>query len=109
MNDDTLHRENREYAGTQGVSQACQEDGFQPAFQDQRTGRIELSRQRDGNPANIHMIGWLPREWAATTGKSGTIMSLKPEIVSGFVRDGIFYTREAVAGGHCSGSRRQTR
>lgn len=96
MNEKTLHNENRQFQGTHGVSENCRATGFQPAFKDQDSGRIELSRQKSGEPATMHLISWLPREWAESTGQCGAVLTLKPGIVSGFVKDGVFYTRDEV-------------
>lgn len=96
MNEDSLIRENQAYEGTHGISQRCRGKGFQPAFRDAH-GRVELSRQRNGEPATIHLISWLPQEWAASISVSGAIVTLKPGIVSGFVRGGNFFTREEAA------------
>lgn len=65
-----------------------------PAFLDKRTGRIELARTRVGLPASTHLIDWLPREWAKSITDNGRISCLRPEIIPGYIRDGIFYPQE---------------
>lgn len=97
MNNQTLRMENMAFGGTRGVSENNTGAGYLPAFRDSRTGRVEIARTRVGLPAPCHMIEWLPREWARTLTDSGRVSSLRPEIVSGFVRDGVFYTREELA------------
>lgn len=97
MNNQTLRRENEEYAGTRGISENNAGTGYQPAFLDKRSGRIEIARTRVGLPATCHLIDWLPREWARTITDSGRVSSLRPEIITGFVRDGVFYTREELS------------
>lgn len=99
MNDDTLVQQNRDYDGTCGISANCRRHGFQPAFREENTGRVELSRQRNGEPCPMHLISWLPQEWAADAAASGAIVTLKPGIVAGFVYNGAFYTREQAARG----------
>lgn len=97
MDNRTLKMENLAFTGTRGISENNSGSGYLPAFRDSRTGNIEIARTRTGTPASFHMIEWLPRTWAQTFSPSGTIQSLRPEIVSGFVRNGIFYTREELA------------
>jgi hypothetical protein len=97
MNEQTLHQENEAFRGTRGVSENNCGRGFQPAFRDSETGRVEVSRQQNGEPATIHIISWLPPEWGASVGEDGAILALKPGIDCGFVHDGAFYTREEAA------------
>ena len=97
MNNQTLRNENLAFAGTNGISQNNSRSGFKPAFMNSNSGRIEISRTESGGPAPIHLIDWLPEEWAASTRKDGSIESLIPGIISGFSRDGKFYTREQTA------------
>ena len=97
MNEQTLQQENEAYRGTRGVSENNRDRGFQPAFRDSDTGRIEVSRLQSGEPATMHIISWLPQEWAAETAADGAVMALKPGIDCGFVSDGVFYTREQAA------------
>ena len=97
MNNQTLRMENLAFGGTRGVSENNVDHGFKPAFMDERTGRVEIARTRVGLPATCHLIDWLPRDWARSINDAGRITSLRPEIVSGFVRDGTFYTREEAA------------
>ncbi|XOV86739.1 MAG: hypothetical protein ACFHX7_17425 [Pseudomonadota bacterium] len=94
MDKSTLKTENTFYRGSAGVSQNNRCHGFLPAFRDTRSGRVEVSRMKNGNPAPVHLIDWLPKGWALETGPDGAIRSLRPEIVSGFVRNGVFYTRQ---------------
>ena len=97
MNNHTLKLENQAFRGTKGVSENNRSDGFKPAFLNQKTGRVELARFGNGTPAPVHLIDGLPEEWTATRGKDGTAVSLLSEIVAGFVREGVFYSREEAA------------
>ncbi|MGI9315696.1 MAG: hypothetical protein ACR2QW_00070 [bacterium] len=97
MNKQTLRLENLAYSGTKGISQNNSKSGFRPAFLNSKSGRVEISRMESGCPAPVHLIDWLPREWASTIGKDGSVKSLIPEIISGFSRNGTFYTREETA------------
>jgi len=92
-----LREENEIYAGTGGVSEnnACAR--FLPAFMDRSTGRVEPARKENGTPAPMHLLFGLPEEWVSARDVDGHITALKDTIVAGFVRDGVFYTREQAA------------
>ena len=85
MSESQLREENAAYAGTGGVSQGCA-GAFQPAFFDYTTCTIYLARFADGRLAPVHLLDGLPRE----------ILS-RGTLISGFERNGFFYTRRAVA------------
>lgn len=97
MNSRSLSLQNLAFRGTKGVSQNNREDGFKPAFMNQKTGQVELARFGDGSPAPVHLIDGLPDEWAASRSEDGTVVCLHAEIEAGFVRDGVFYSREEAA------------
>ncbi len=97
MDRHTLHRENLAFAGTGGVSEHASVSGFSPAFLDKHSGRVEIARMRGGQPAPVHLIDWLPREWASVIGTDGSVVSLRDGIIAGFVKDGVFLTREQAA------------
>ena len=97
MNSRTLELENLAFRGTKGVSKNNKGEGFKPAFLNQKTGQVELARFGNGTPAPVHLIDGLPEEWTATRDKDGTAVSLHSEIVAGFVRGGVFYSREEAA------------
>ncbi len=92
-----LEDENAEHAGTCGVSLHARQLDLVPAFRDDRTGRIEIARFEGGCPAPVHVIDGLPSEWALQIDASGKVVALRAGIVSGFVRNGVFYTREEAA------------
>ena len=94
---ETLQSENQAFSGTKGISENNRESGFKPAFIDKKTGRIEVARLANGQPAPVHIINWLPNDWAKAFNEDGTIKCLIPDNVAGFVRDSIFYTRDQVA------------
>jgi len=97
MNQYELCHENRRFEGTAGISKNNRQEGFLPAFRDETTGRVELARTADGAVATMHVITWLPGNWAKSSDSDGGIVELKDGIVCGFVRDGRFYSREEVA------------
>jgi hypothetical protein len=98
MDKQTLYRQNLAFAGTAGVSENNQDLGFVPAFLDKSSGRVEIARLKEGHAAGMHLITYLPADWAERCDDHGRVLSLKPGVIAGFVQDGIFYTREEVAG-----------
>lgn len=97
MNKHTLHCENLAFAGTRGISQNNKGSKFHPAFLNKSTGCVELARLANGQPATMHLIGWLPCDWGLTFNEDGSIESLKAEVVAGFELNGVFYTRDEMA------------
>jgi hypothetical protein len=92
-----LEHENVRYRGTAGVSAGNRSLGFQPAFVDRETRAIYLSRFADGRPAPCHVLGGLPCDLVRSRRACGRVAGVKPSLVSDFVRDGRFYTREEAA------------
>jgi len=92
-----LARQNHYFRDTPGVSKNNRQAGFLPAFQDLNSGRWSISRFADGRPAPMHLLDGLPHEWVSRRDPSGRPLATRPGIIAGFVRDGIFYTREAAA------------
>lgn len=97
MNSERLRKENMHFCGKGGVSHENHRSGFLPAFCDTLTGRAELSRFESGAPAPLHLLDGLPEEWVVERNASGAVVSIKSTVVTGFVRDGCFYTREEAA------------
>ena len=58
-----LCQENQAFAGTGGVSANNHQAGFIPAFRDPASGRVEIARFANGNPAPMHLLCGLPQEW----------------------------------------------
>lgn len=92
-----IRRENLAFAGTGGVSAENRCRRFEPAFRDEATGRVELSRYANGALAPMHLMDGLPDEWIRERDGAGRVCALKSTIAAGFVRDGRFYTREQAA------------
>ncbi len=90
----SLRDENVLYANTRGISQHNRSGGFQPGYMNLANGESVLSRFSDGSPAPIHVLDGLPRSWVISRDAEGRVVEASPEIVSGFIRDGIFYTRD---------------
>ena len=89
-----LYVENLAYAGSGGVSRANRSSGFVPAFLDAITGQAYRSRFADGSPAPFHLLEGLP---ASVLVGSGDNIRARESLVSGFLRDGEFYTRAQAA------------
>lgn len=71
--------------------------GFRPAFRDNFSELVYLSRYADGRPAPIHVLDGLPGIMVKTRYPSGRVKAVKEGVISGFLRDGCFYTREEAA------------
>ena len=97
MDRNTLLKENIEFSGTNGVSTVNKEANFVPAFRDEATGRIEIAKFRNGLAAPMHLICGLPEEWATDHDDRGSINRVKSSIIAGFLRHGVFYTRQQAA------------
>lgn len=97
MNAEVLKHENELHAGTGGRSPENRDLGFRPAFLDFETQVIYPSRFADGRPAPVHVLDGLPEEVIVDRAPSGRVVSAKASLISGFVRNGFFYTRSAAA------------
>lgn len=94
---ETLRKQNLAFVGSGGVSEENRPSGFRPAFYDVATCRGELARFADGRPAPMHLLDGLPDTWVAERDAAGRITAIKETVIAGFVRDGLFYTREQAA------------
>lgn len=94
-----LHRSSQAFLGTPGRSEENQQLGFSPGFRDEETGTIYLSCWSDGTPAPFHALDGLPDHLVLARGANGRIMAVKASVIAGFIRWGLFYTREQAA--HC--------
>jgi hypothetical protein len=89
-----LATEKARYFGTAGCSAGNRGCGFRPAFLDRETGRIYLSTFADGRPAPVHLLDGLPPALVLVRTPGRSVYAVKGSVISGFVRDGHFYTRE---------------
>ena len=71
--------------------------GFHPAFLDFATMRTYRSLFADGGDTPFHVLDGLPDEVVMTRSHSGRVTCAKPTLISGFERNGFFYTRSAAA------------
>ena len=92
-----LKSENEAFRGRGGVSAENRSLGLVPAFIDSETGFIYRFRFVDGRPAPIHLFDRLPEGVVMARNREGRVVRVKPSLVSGFARDGRFYTREEVS------------
>ena len=97
MNQQALQGETAAYSGTGGESAVSYANGFQPAFLDTRSLAVYLSRFSDGRLAPFHLLDGLPDAVVVSRNAWGRVESVRAGVVSGFVRDGEFYTREEAA------------
>jgi hypothetical protein len=92
-----LQHENVVHTGSGGRSQENSGLGFKPAFLDFQTQKIYPSRFADGRLAPFHLLDGLPDEVVVDRATSGRVVTAKATLISGFVRNGFFYTRAAAA------------
>jgi hypothetical protein len=92
-----LAQRNQEFHGTGGSSKGNANRGFLPAFMDQTTGVVYLSRFPDGTVAPLHMLDSLPEDLVADRSASGYVTAVKQAVIAGFIHDGLFYTLEQAA------------
>ncbi len=92
-----MTRQSVTYQGTGGVSAGNRGFGFVPAFLDRSSGCVHLSCGADGQPAAIHRFDGLPDEVVLSRDECGCPLVVKPSLIAGFVRDGVFFTREQAA------------
>jgi hypothetical protein len=97
MSEKQLQHENVAHAGTGGRSQENSGLGFKPAFLDFQTQKIYPSRFADGRLAPFHLLDGLPDDVVVDRAASGRVVTAKATLISGFVRNGFFYTRAAAA------------
>lgn len=97
MTQSRLKQENRLFHGSGGRSEENRSSGFHPAFMDTQTRLIYTSRFADGRPAPFHLLDGLPDEVVMVRHDSGRVAAVKPCVVSGFLRDGRFFTRDEAA------------
>src|SRR5215831_19265356 len=97
MSEQRLQQENVVFHSTGGRSHENRSHGFRPAFFDTETGTIYPSCFANGTPAPFHMIDGLPTEVVVERDALGHPSTVKRSIVSGFMRNDRFYSREQAA------------
>ncbi len=89
-----LRRQNLAFRGRCGISEENRSQGFLPAFLDTETGAVYRARYADGRQAPMHVLDGLPEELVLSRRPCGAVAAIKAGVVSGFLRDGRFFTRE---------------
>jgi hypothetical protein len=97
MSHNRLVKENLAFAGTGGVSSGNRSQGFQPAFYDTESGLVHPACFTDGSPAPMHLLDGLPDQWVKERLPSGRVAVVKESVIAGFLREGLFYTRDQAA------------
>lgn len=97
LSQEVLKSENRKFFGTGARSEENRALGFRPGFMDVETGIVYLSCFSDGRPAPFHLLDGLPDEIVLNRNALGRVVAVKSSIVSGFVLERTFYTREEAA------------
>jgi len=80
-----------------GRSEGNRALGFRPAFLDFETQKVYPCRFANGMPAPFHVLDGLPAEVVIDRAPSGRVVAAKATLISGFLRNGFFYTRTAAA------------
>ncbi len=89
-----LRKQNVTFKNTGGVSQENRSEGFRPAFFDAQQQRAEVARFSNGTPAPFHLLEGVPEDWVTQRDSCGKVIAVKASVIAGFIRNGIFYTRE---------------
>jgi hypothetical protein len=97
LSTERLQDENLVHATGGGRSEDNCGLGFTPAFLDFETQTIYPSRFANGLPAPFHVLDGLPEDVVIDRAPSGRVVAAKATLISGFVRNGFFYTRTAAA------------
>jgi len=97
LTEQELQFEMQTFAGTGGISANNRNSGFHPAFLDTTTHAVYLSRFLNGQPAPFHLLDGLPDDVVVSRDAAGRVEAVKPSVVSGFVCEGEFYTRDEAA------------
>lgn len=97
LSNGALRQENLAFLGTGARSQENRNLGFVPAFHDTVSHETAIARFSNGQPAPIHVLDGVPKDWIVQRDRRGTVTAVKSSIVSGFTRAGVFYTRKQAA------------
>ncbi len=89
-----LDQQNVTFKNTGGVSEENSSEGFCPAFFDAQQQRAEVARFANGTQAPFHLLEGVPEDWVTQRDSCGKVIAVKASIITGFIRNGIFYTRE---------------
>ncbi|HSN22184.1 MAG TPA: hypothetical protein VLS49_15990 [Usitatibacter sp.] len=97
LSTERLQEENCVHSASGGRSEDNCGLGFRPAFLDFETQTVYPCRFANGMLAPFHVLDGLPDEVVIDRTPSGRVVAAKATLISGFVRNGFFYTRTAAA------------
>ena len=66
--------------------------GFMPAFKNLKDQTIHLSVDQNGELSVMHLFDGLPDSWIKEKDDQGIALTLKNEVIAGFMRNAKFYT-----------------
>jgi len=66
--------------------------GFMPAFKNIKNQQVHLSTDFGGQLSVMHILDGLPESWIDEKDEKGRALTLKSEIIAGFMRNADFYT-----------------
>jgi len=66
--------------------------GFMPAFKNLHDEQVRLSQDHHGELSLMHLFDGLPESWIKEKDEKGAALTLKSEIIAGFLRNAEFYT-----------------
>lgn len=66
--------------------------GFMPAFKNIKNQQTHISTDADGQLSVMHLLDGLPDSWIEEKDEKGKALTLKSEIIAGFMRNADFYT-----------------
>lgn len=94
LSNQLLNQQNVTFKNTGGVSEGNKGEGFRPAFYDTQQQRAEIARFANGTPAPFHLLEGVPEDWVTKRDSCGKVIAVKVSVIAGFIRNGIFYTRD---------------
>ncbi len=92
-----LQQQGVQFQGSGGCSEGNRDYGFEPAFLDSDSGIIYPSRLANGLPSPVHSLNGLPDNLVLARDIHGNVTAVKGSVISGFSREGLFYSREECA------------
>jgi len=75
--------------------------GFMPAFKNLINQQVHLSTDSNGELSVMHLFDGLPDHWINERDNKGRALTLKSEIIAGFMRDARFYTLSEIMHSIC--------
>ena len=92
---ENLKEESTSFFQSGAVSEKCS-SFCKPCFLNKATGEIFLSQYPNGIACPFHNLNGLPEEVVLRRGNDGSVIEVLPTIISGFVKDNKFYSRDEI-------------